>query len=418
MSVYEKRFYSKIDGSYVDLSNLVETNHSGTASIENLKLSSYFNVINQSNIVFTTVAYPVNYINNDKSVGFLSGKYIDLASYFSDALVAGTKNWVTWTTGGIYGSGSKALLAGYLPLSPSALVPSSSGSDPYTTSYCIKQYTDSGSVTRTYKLVRDSINNKLLIKYLDKPAADIKDLASWNTAATWKASDFPGGVLPYRVYVQIQAGGGGGGNRSGGGGGGYWAGIVSTTAGTQIQMGASGAASTDAAASYIMNEDDTALITINGGKAGGSSNGGSGGSISYGVHNGDKYTAYAWTSTAVSGAKGGDDSTGLFDGTGNNGGNVSSAKWNIAGGYLSTYTNHTKLTSQSGGTLQENWGGSGGGASFIGNGGKGGAGNLGSKTIYNYGVAGGPGHGGGGGGKGNATDRGATGGNWWISISY
>lgn len=92
MSVYEKRFYSKIDGSYVDLSNLVETNHSGTASIENLKLSSYFNVINQSNIVFTTVAYPVNYINNDKSVGFLSGKYIDLASYFSDALVAGTKN--------------------------------------------------------------------------------------------------------------------------------------------------------------------------------------------------------------------------------------------------------------------------------------------------------------------------------------
>jgi hypothetical protein len=92
MSVYEGRFYYKINNSYTDLSKLVETNHSGTASIENLKLSSYFNVINQSNVVFTTTAYPVNYINNDQSVGFLSGGYIDLAPAFTDALVAGTSD--------------------------------------------------------------------------------------------------------------------------------------------------------------------------------------------------------------------------------------------------------------------------------------------------------------------------------------
>jgi hypothetical protein len=183
---------------YTDLANVLDTNHTSSATIANLELPSFKVVSGSTNSPFKVVAYPNTTVNTEyyDSAHYLKDKYIDLKGYFSDDDLTS-----------VNGSGHKALLAGYLPLAPS---------------YAIKSYTANGSTTRTYKITRS--NDSLSIQYLGRPASDIGSSVTWSSGATWSASDFPGGVVPYRVYVQVQAGGGGGGgsgDRAGGGGGGF-----------------------------------------------------------------------------------------------------------------------------------------------------------------------------------------------------
>lgn len=378
---------------YTDLANVLDTNHTSRDAIANLELPSFKTVSGSTNSPFTVVAYPNDTVTTQyyDSSKYLENKYIDLKNYFSDDDLTSE-----------YGSGHKALLAGYLPLSPNGYTVDLTGS---TTSYAIKSYTANGSTTRTYKITRN--NDSLTIQYLNKTAADIGSIAQWSSGASWPASDFPGGVVPYRVYVQIQAAGGGGGgfgDRAGGGGGCFWAGILDISGGKFIQLGPSGAAAGDATSCYVLNSSKTFQIEIGGGKKG-TSKGGAGGEASFGTN-----TTGVWTIGYRTGKKGGNRG-------GNAGGSFDADTMYLLFDYLNPYTVQ-QFSAQSGGSGQPNTGGSGGGASLMGNGGKGGAGILGSDTIYDPGESGGPGYGGGGGGKGNATDRGAKGGNWWISISY
>lgn len=412
--------------SETDLASVLETDHrdynNGTVSLPKTTLSdwTYNGTSGSTAYSMQVVQYPTSSSapsSASAAYGFLYGQYIDLPPYF-DAETS-TNAYVL-----------RALKAGYLPLSPSYIVNAMTD----TTGSAVGRYwSDSQNSVRTYAFVRTS--SYLRIYYTNKSLGSItshpsSSTSGWVLAATWTATGFPGGVVPYRVYVQIQAGGGSGGyggSSGGGGGGAYWAGVVNCTTNVFIQMGKPGlwanktnnnGTSADAcivgygyqAGQYFSFSSGSSLY-IYGGKCGGTSGNASnttsyhaGGTVDSSYRN----NSYYWTCKAVSGGAGGKTNAA---GTG---GISVGTNWYIDNQLLGTSTTmHYITTSQSGGAGQPNGGGGGGGGSVLGTGAKGQAGTWGSTAINT-----GSGYGYGGGGGGNSQNTPGDGGNWYLWISY
>lgn len=408
--------------SATDLARVLETDHANYNNVIVALPKSTFSgwTYNSGNKPIQLVQYPSTGAPSSTSVptGFFYNQYIDLPSYFDSENPP-------------YAYSFKALKAGYLPLSPSCVTDFLT----YTiNNYTAYSYTANGVTDRTYAFVRST--TALSIYYCAKTIGQItshpsSSTSGWSLAASWPAASFPGGVVPYRVYVQIQAGGGSGGyggSGGGGGGGAYWAGIVnceSTNVFIQLgkpglwanrtsNNGTSASACTVGYASqagqYFSNTSSYCLY-IYGGKAGGTSSNDSN-TTSYHaggtVDNSYRNNKYYWTCKTLNGGAGGKTNVA---GTG---GITEGENWYIDTQIIgTTATMHYVTSSTSGGAGQPNGGGGGGGASAKGTGAKGQAGTFGATTINT-----GSGYGYGGGGGGNAQKTPGDGGNWWISISY
>ena len=409
--------YLYYGNSSIDL-KLLETDHTNylnsTVTLPKTTLSGW--TWGNSNKSLQVVKYPTSAPSSESSAyGFYYNQYIDLPPYFD-------------VESSPYSL--KALKAGYLPLSPSCVTDFLTYAvNNYTTYY----YTAQGNTVRTYTFVRRTAD--LRIYYCAKTVGQItghpgSSAANWTLASTWPASSFPGGVVPYRVYVQIQAGGGSGGyggSGGGGGGGAYWAGIVDCTTKVFIQMGKPGlwankidnnGTSADACivgfgyqAGQYFSFSSSSRLYIYGGKCGGTSGNASnttsyhaGGTVDTSYRN----TSCYWTCKTYNGGAGGKSNVA---GTG---GATEGENWHLDNqAFGTTNTMHYVTATTSGGAGQPNGGGGGGGASALGTGAKGQAGTWGSSTINT-----GSGYGYGGGGGGNAQKTPGDGGNWYISISY
>lgn len=374
---------------------------------------------------FKIVSYPANLVSStSQSTGFLFDKYLDVQPYFKDDNATSTPTAV----------GYKALKAGYLPLSPTALENAMTGS---TAAWYTKAWSASGKVDRIYTFVRTETFLKIYHK--DTTVGSLTSLPNsssangWTLDVTWDRTGFPANKIPYRLYVEIQAGGGSGGyggSGGGGGGGAFWAGIINCeTPSVVVELckpglwankpdnnGTNGGGAT---VGYIYQPGQYfsfasgSSLYIEGGKKGGTSAYASnntsyhaGGNVGTSYRN----TSYYWTQAAISGAAGGKTNTA--------GGSISAGQnWNMAGGYSPIsnkfYTNRYVDVSYSGGAGKGSGGGGGGGGSVLGGGADGQAGTFGATTINTT-----TGYGGGGGGGGNAQKTPGDGGNWYIWISY
>lgn len=373
-----------------DLSTMIDTNHK-SAIIETTTLPNFKQNGQPVKIASLTLTYVSS---SDRKGGYMSG--FDLSPYYKDNKA----------------SSMIALKAGYCPLGGN------------NANYRIFSWEASGESKQWFRIIRS--NTTLSIQ------AKTSATSGWVTQKAYDTTSFPQGVIPYRVYVEIQAAGGAGGNGNwntasgGGGGGAFWAGVLTTeSTNISIYMGAHGehgSGESDGTSadnckiegpSPNASEGITSLITIGGGKQGGYASGGGvsnprqGGTVE--TWGGNTYfSPYIWTVTSINGQNGGKATTA--------GGTSSKSTWT----FTNLFPYNTYATSGNsggtGGAGQPNNGGGGGGASASGDGGMGGDGRLGSNRS---GRIGGLGAGGGGAGQGGGVNpSGGNGGNWRIFICY
>lgn len=294
----------------------------------------------------------------------------------------------------------------------------------WTVNQNIIEYSDNGSATQKFTITRTD--------------SQLKIAKTGVTTTTWSTPEFPSGVIPHWVILEIQAAGGAGqtvsgwtSGRPGGAGAWYMCAVCLDYGQVVITMGKSGTASssndqTDANNSSVTIPGPTnssTTITVYGGRGGGNSSyyGCGGTRVDHGSSvNSWKITSLNSKPVAVQ----------LGSYSGGNGTNRPSSEseydresWSLKSDwsgvtplkdatYYECYGSHANGSYHVRGASQPHSGGSGGGCSISGDGGKGAAGIGGSTDIYSAGI------GGGGGGGGASNGNGAKGGNWGLWIYY